>query len=139
MKTIILLLMLIPGLVMAQDRKLGAYAQVGSETVYNKNVYVSVGVRYKELRIGYFHQSASLPEMGLSLNRKGIMAELGLINVDKCAYLSVGARVATTNEDFVSVIPHAAVAFRFKFIEVPFMFSTYKGHSTGLISLRIIF
>jgi hypothetical protein len=140
MKTIIMLLMLLPGLIMAQNRKFGAYAQVGSETIYNKNFYTSVGVRYKELRVGYFHQSANVPNMeSVLLNRKGLLTELGLINVDELAYLSVGARVAMTNNSFVSVIPHFSVAFRHKFVEIPITLSTYKGSSTGLISLRVIF
>lgn len=130
--------MLLPVLVSAQERKLGAFAHVASETMYTKNLYVSVGARYKEFRIGYFHQNATIPHEGLFV-RQGLVTELGLINVDKIAYLSIGARVMTTNEDFVSISPHFTMAFRVKFVEIPISFSTYKGYGTGLVGLRVIF
>jgi hypothetical protein len=72
--------------------------------------------------------------------RKGLIIEQGLLNVDKVVYLSIGIRVLTTNDDFVSVVPHFTSAFRFKkHFELPITLSGYEGTTTASVGLRILF
>lgn len=150
MKTILFILLLVPGLVQAQyaqkegpgapKNKLGGYALVASETFYTKNLIISAGLRWRETRIGYYQQQAQIPSENVRLVRKGFFVEQGLFNVDKFAYLSAGVRVLTTDKQFVTVVPHFTVAFRFlKYVEVPITFSGYKGSTTGAIGVRLLF
>jgi hypothetical protein len=37
------------------NNKFGAYVSLVSETFYNRNMASSIGLRYKETRIGYYH------------------------------------------------------------------------------------
>ena len=120
-----------------KERNLGAFVHVASETFYKKNLSASIGIRYKEFRLGYYHQSASR-ETGTFV-RRGLIAEAGIINVDEIVYLSLGARVMTTSDKYVQVAPHATLAFRLnKHVEIPIVLSTYSSWLTGSIGLRML-
>lgn len=134
---LVLLLVLLSSITFAQ-RNFGGYLQTSFETVYTKPVGFSAGLRYKETRVGYFYQQAQIPHEGL-WQRKGLLIEQGLFNVDKCAYMFVGLRVLTTNDDFVQVVPHAGCSFRYKHVEIPIYWSTYKGYATAAIAIRGLF
>jgi hypothetical protein len=137
-KTLLLFVaMLITTMAFAQ-RDLGAFAHVSSETFYTKNISVSVGAKYKEFRLGLFYQSASR-ETGMFV-RKGLIAEAGIISVDDIAFLSLGARVLTTSDDLIQVVPHTTIAFRLnKYVEIPIVLSTYSSWLTGSIGVRMLF
>ena len=117
----------------------GLFVHPATESFYTKNLSVSVGVTYKEIRVGYYHQSAYSDDIGRFV-RKGILAEVGLANIDEICYFSVGVRVVNTNSQFVSVIPHGVIAWRIKpYIEIPIVLSTYSNWLTGSIGVRVIF
>src|SRR5690348_12646902 len=131
MKTkITILLLFVASSLSAQNW--GGFAHVASETFYRRNLSVSAGVRYKEVRLGAYYQSAFDTEN--TFIRKGIIAEAGILNVDEVAYFSLGARVVTTNNRFVEVIPHLTTSFRFnRYVEVPIVLSTYHSAVTASI------
>ena len=140
MRTLLLLLLVTVTAQAQNERKLGGYATLSAETFYKDNFQFSIGLRYKETRVGYIRQQAVIiHERGLYV-RKGFIVEQGIGNVDRCAYFSVGVRILTTNDNYVSVVPHFTTAFRFKhWLDVPITLSTFKHNSVASIGIRVLF
>ena len=146
MKKLLIILLLISSSVSAQfikppdqPKNFGGYTQVSFETFYVWNVSYGLGARYKNNKIGIFYQQATMTG-DYRYTRKGIFAEVGFANVDHFAYLTAGVRVATTNDQFVTIVPHFTTSFRVhKYVEIPLTFSSYKNHITGAIGVRVLF
>lgn len=121
--------------------QLGGYVHLGTETFLKSNVYGSIGVRYKEFKLGYFHQRAHLNGRdNITYQSNGVFGEAGIVSVENIAFFSLGARAMKTNERFIQFKPHATIAFRFtKNLELPIMISTYKKWLTGNVGLRVRF
>ena len=116
----------------------GAFAHVAPETIYDRNIAISAGASYKELRLGLYYQSAGSPD-GRWV-RKGIIFEGGIAKVDNVFFLSGGVRVLTTNKDFVSVTPHLTGAFRFwGHYEIPITVSLFEAYPVASIGVRVLF
>ena len=121
-------------------RGLGGYASFSAETFYNQNFQFSVGFRYKETRVGYVRQQAIESSENTLYVRKGLLVEQGVGNVDKFAYFAIGVRILTTNDKYVSVVPHFTTAFRFKrYLDVPITLSTFKSQSVASVGIRVLF
>jgi len=122
---------------LSQAQNLGGFAHVGTESFYTKNFLFVGGLRYKEIRIGYTYQSAQSEEG--QFTRKGLYAEVGLCNVEEIVYLSAGARVLSTNKEFVEFVPHASIQFRIKkYVEIPIVLSSYSNWLVGSFGVRLL-
>jgi hypothetical protein len=121
------------------QNKFGGYIHATAETFYTYNFSYSVGLRYKELKAGLFYQQAIIEHEDVRFTRKGIYTQIGIANVDRMAYFAIGARAFTSDDQFVSVIPHVEVSIRFlKRYEIPIFVSHYKSNATASIGFRVL-
>lgn len=139
MREIIIIVTLVISISSFAQGKLGGYVHLGTETFLLNNINGSLGVRYKDFKLGYFHQRAQYIDTGTYISN-GVFTEAEVLNVENIAFLAIGIRVMKTNERFIQFKPHATVAFRFtNNLELPIMFSTYAKWLTGNIGLRVRF
>jgi hypothetical protein len=114
----------------------GIFLHPAAETIGSSPFSVSTGAVYKEIKLGVYYQTFHIS--GTQYVRKGAILEVGLGNVENIAYFAAGMRVLNTNDNFIQVIPHGTVAFRYKYLELPIQVSTFRSNLTASVGIRLL-